>query len=271
MRTSMAYFAGAGTVVAAIAVGLGGGFVIAGVMNPNAKHELSKVELQAKAQPSPQSGTAQPCPQPSPSPSTASNAPPQTPAPYLAQVQPAANAPVVVGTASKNQPQSQKQDEAADASPVAKTNDPSPKREDVAAAKRNNTAKSKRDDAATAKRDDEPKARQAEQTPSQPATHDEASSSESAYAKAGDADLKRQDDRRKGRHQQWVARHQQQRDHEMRDVEEQVRRDPGPREVIVRRDDSDRADFDRSDDDRPDYGRPTGFGFPHINLFGSDD
>src|ERR1700761_5953764 len=104
MRTTMAYFAGAGTVVAALALGLGGGLVIANVMNPNTTRELGKVELQMKAkqsqpnvaQQSPQPDTAQTPSKPSSSPTTASNAQ-QTPAPYLAQVQPAAQTPVVVG------------------------------------------------------------------------------------------------------------------------------------------------------------------------------
>ena len=66
MRASVAYFAGAGTIVVAIAAGLGGGLVIADVVNPKARNELSKVELQAKAQPSPQPNAAQPSPQPTP-------------------------------------------------------------------------------------------------------------------------------------------------------------------------------------------------------------
>jgi hypothetical protein len=245
MRASMAYFAGAGTVVAAIAAGLGGGFVLADVMSPQAARQLGKVELHAKAQQSPQPNAAQP----SPSPVTASNGP-QTPVPYLAQVQPAANAPVVVGTASQKQPQpqSKKQNETANAAPSAappaKTSDPPAKRDDVAAAKR----------------DDAPKAKQAEQMPSRPATNDEASAPENVYAKTRDADLKRQDDKRKDRRQQWATRRQQQRDQEMRDVEDQVREDRGPRDFIVRRDDS----------DRPDFGRPAGFDFPRINFFGPD-
>ena len=110
MRASMAYFAGAGTVVVAIAVGLGGGFVIADVMNPQARKELSKVELQAKTQPSAQPSVAQPSPQPSPSPATASNAP-QTPVPNVAQVQPAASASTAVG-AAKSSDASAKRDDA---------------------------------------------------------------------------------------------------------------------------------------------------------------
>ena len=271
MRASMAYFAGAGTIVVAIAAGLGGGLVISDVMNPHATRELGKVELQMKArqanaaQQSPQPDAAQASPQPSSSPATASNA---LPAPYLAQVQPAAKAPVVVGAApSKPQemPQDQPKSDAANAAaPAVNTSEPPAKRDDVAAAKP--------DDAPKVKQAEHTQPKPAEQTPAQPAAHDEASAPENAYAKARDANLKRQDDKRKSdRHQQWATRRQQQRDPDMRDVEEQVRRDSGPREVIVRRDDSDRRDYDRRDDDRRDDGRPTGFGFPHINFFGPND
>ncbi|MCA6126397.1 hypothetical protein J6500_31605, partial [Bradyrhizobium sp. WSM 1704] len=45
MRTSTAYFAGVGTVVAAIAIGAGGGFTIARIMNPHdAKQEVSQAD-----------------------------------------------------------------------------------------------------------------------------------------------------------------------------------------------------------------------------------
>ena len=35
MRTSMAYFAGVGTVVVAVAAGLGGGLLMGNIMNPH--------------------------------------------------------------------------------------------------------------------------------------------------------------------------------------------------------------------------------------------
>ncbi|WP_426439951.1 hypothetical protein [Bradyrhizobium genosp. P] len=44
MRTSTAYFAGVGTVVAAIAIGLGGGMIMAGIVNPHEpKQETGKL------------------------------------------------------------------------------------------------------------------------------------------------------------------------------------------------------------------------------------
>ena len=58
MRTSMAYFAGAGTVIAAIGLGLGGGLTIANVVSPHhEKLEQTKLEQRMSAKaipPSPQ-------------------------------------------------------------------------------------------------------------------------------------------------------------------------------------------------------------------------
>ncbi len=294
MRASLAYFAGAGTVVVAIAAGLGGGLVIADVMNPNATKVLSKVEHQTAAkqqaaQQSPQPDAAQASPQPSPAPNA-----PRGPAPYLDQVQPAAKTPVVVGAAAqkpqekaqekpegkseeKSQERSREQpkSEAAANPPAARASD-APAKHDVAAAKP--------DDSPKAKRDDAPKSKQAEQA-SQPAPHDDASAPDNAYAKARDADLKHSDDKRKPDRRQWASRHQPQRDRdqEMRDVEDEVRRDSGPREVYVERDDSDGpglfgSDRPRRAFDRPRYrddsDRPRNFGgpidFPRMNLFGPD-
>ena len=50
MRTSTAYFAGVGTVVVAVAAGLGGGYLAANIVNP---HEpgISKLERRMSAEP----------------------------------------------------------------------------------------------------------------------------------------------------------------------------------------------------------------------------
>src|SRR5207237_4177281 len=52
MRTSMAYFAGAGTVVAAVLIGLGGGLMIANIVSPHTT-EMSKLERRMSAAPIP--------------------------------------------------------------------------------------------------------------------------------------------------------------------------------------------------------------------------
>ena len=54
MRTSMAYFAGVGTVVAAVVVGLGGGVLISNIVSPHApRTEMSKLELRMSERPIP--------------------------------------------------------------------------------------------------------------------------------------------------------------------------------------------------------------------------
>lgn len=84
MRTSMAYFAGAGTVVVAIAAGLGGGLLIANMVNPHSNtREMTKLEQRMSSKPIP-----------------VSNAPSE-PVPYLTPASPAAPEP------AQNPPQNQ--------------------------------------------------------------------------------------------------------------------------------------------------------------------
>ena len=255
MRTSIAYFAGAGTIVAAIAAGLGGGVLMANIMNPHEAREVSRLE-QRRAAPQ----QAQQSPQPNSqqgTPSTASNEP-QAPTPYLAATQQAATKPVVVAPAPSNSPQP-----SSEASNAAL---PKERPKETAAANEPSaqTAPStKPADASVSKQREKPQEKPQEQASTQPAAReDQASSPDNAYARARDADVKRQaaEQRKAGRRQQWTARRQQ-RDQEMRDVEQKVREDSDPREVIVQRDDSDRP---------RNFGGPTRVEFPHINLFGPD-
>jgi hypothetical protein len=52
MRITTAYFAGVGTVVAAVAMGLGGGLLISNIVSPHEpKVEMSKLELRMSAKP----------------------------------------------------------------------------------------------------------------------------------------------------------------------------------------------------------------------------
>ena len=59
MRASMAYLGGAGTVIVAIAMGLGGGLLMGNIMNPHEGREIGKVE-QRRAGPQ-QAQQSQPC------------------------------------------------------------------------------------------------------------------------------------------------------------------------------------------------------------------
>src|SRR6185369_3129820 len=67
MRVSTAYFVGAGTVVVAIAAGLGGGLLLGNIMSPQQpKHpssEVARLEQRAAPQPIPaMAGASQPVP-----------------------------------------------------------------------------------------------------------------------------------------------------------------------------------------------------------------
>ena len=110
MRSSMAYFAGAGTVVAAIAAGLGGGFVISSIVSPNQPKqggtEMTRLERRISPEPIPANGELEPvpylaasqisaavaetpAPQPQPKPSPQQAAPAQTAAQAPESAQPA--------------------------------------------------------------------------------------------------------------------------------------------------------------------------------------
>jgi hypothetical protein len=246
MRASMAYFAGAGTIVVAIAAGLGGGLTIANIVSPHQQtREISKLEQRMSAKPIPASAEAdQAKTQTQPDQPRAQADQPKAPVPYLAATQ-AANTPIVVAPAPQDQPQSQTQ--AAAAAPQ-----PSPQPVEASVA---NDQPAKPADTSAAK----PQAAPREQAALQP---------DDANAKARDGDLKRlaAEKRKAERRQQWADRQKvrQSRDVELRDVEASVRRDTdGPRIVVNQDDDSDsRGDFDR----------PRRIDFPrfNFNLFGGD-
>jgi hypothetical protein len=257
----MAYFAGAGTIVVAIAAGLGGGLTIANVLSPHKEtREISRLEQRMAAKPIPPSAQAdQPKAQADNIQASNTDKPqgdqPTAPVPYVAATGAAvtANAP-----AARGQPQTPASAPQASPSPViaqAKVDNPPAKPAEPQIAK---------------------------DTPREQAT----SSPEDANARARDSDLKRlaAEKRKADRRQQWADRKKAQfaRDADLRDVEESVRRDSdGPRivrrdfdgpRIVVRQDDDDsdrRGDSDRPRDfnrrgDRSD--RP--FGLPGFNLFG---
>ena len=121
MRTTTAYFAGVGTVVAAVVAGLGGGLLISNIVNPHEpKTEMSKLELRM----------SKPIP--------ASNAPSE-PVPYVdaSQVVPAA------ANAAQAQPQQPAAPQPAetvaaasppppDATPAVETAQPAPREQTAA-------------------------------------------------------------------------------------------------------------------------------------------
>lgn len=202
MRMSTAYFAGAGTVAAAVVVGIGGGLVIAEMMNPKSPVlEQTKFERRT-ANPTPQASNA-PAPQASnPGGSDAGSS-------YLAATQAATNAAVVVAPAAAKAPETPAVEQA-NQSPSSPT---PPSR------------------AATAADTPQPSPESAQQRTGAP---------EKAFAKAQDSDVKpreaearqRSERLRAERRQQWLERRQARRgrDQELRDVEQAVREDMPRRE-----------------------------------------
>lgn len=238
MRAPIAYFAGAGTVIAAIGIGLSGGLTIASVMTPHQeKIEQTKLEQRMAAKPIPPSAQADQPKQQADQ--------PKAPMPYVAATDAAVTA---KAPAAPAQPQPQTHA----AAPAPQTSPP-PVIEQARA--------------------ENPPAKPAEPQTAQPqAAPREQASVEDANAKARDSDLKRlaAEKRKADRRQQWADRKNARlsRDAELRDVEESVRRaSDGPR-IVVRRDDDD-SDRLRDSDRRGDRGdRP--FGLPGFNLFGGD-
>jgi hypothetical protein len=273
----MAYFAGAGTVIAAIGLGLGGGLTIANVMSPHQdKPEQTKLEQRMSAKPIPPSAEADQAKQ-------QAETGTKSAVPYVAATNAAitANAPPAQ---TQNQPQPQTQ-------AAAPAPQPSPQPPE---AKLANKQPAKPVEPQAAK--PQPAPREQASSPSDDGNA-KASSPEDANAKARDSDLKRlaAEKRKADRRQQWADRKkaQQQRDAQPRDVDAGVRRDSdghsdGPRvirdnrdsvrdsvgpRIVVQQDDDDfdrRGDSDRRRDLDRRGGPDRPFGFPGFNLFGGD-
>jgi hypothetical protein len=198
MRTSTAYFAGAGTVVAAIAIGLGGGLTIGNIMSPHPDKgiEVSRLERRMSGEPVP---AANPAP---------------APVPYLAATQPEATAPAAAPAPTQAQPRT----EAANPAPT-----PPPAAEQPATT------------ASIAKPQDPPTP--PPPAVALPA-REQAAKPDDAMAKARDADLKHVDRNRSERRQQWADRRRHEpRQREQLDAqqpaefEQLVTEDAEPREV----------------------------------------
>ena len=235
MRTSMAYLAGAGTVVIAITAGLGGGLLIAEIMSPHApKQEMSKLERRASPEPS------------------ASTRDPLVPVPYLAATQAASNGPVVVSPASRNaQPALLEANNSSPpaAQPAAQTSDVTASNDQ--AAKSPDASKPESSKLEASKLSEAPASKPSSPAVQPAALREQVASPDDAYAKARDADMKRAERRKSERRQQWADRRrtQQSREQELRDVEERVRAETEPR-----------------DDDE----RPVRVEYPQVRLFGAE-
>jgi hypothetical protein len=188
MRASTAYFAGAGTVVAAIVAGLGGGLLIANIVSPTTPRQGTETtHLERRMSPEPIQAVVGP----------------SEPVPYLAAPQLSAPGAAVAGAA----PPADTTTAAAPAAPAA------------------------------------PPATAPAPPSNSPAQQQRSVASEDAFAKAREADVRRDAeakraaaDRRKAeRRQQWAdkRRYQQRQAQELRDVEDKVREETEPRRERV--------------------------------------
>jgi len=221
MRAATAFLAGAGTVVVAIAAGIGGGLVLGDIMNPqqpNRSSEVTRLEQRMSSQPIPAAtGATQP---------VSPVAPDQVASTTVEPAQPQAQPPV--------QPQAQQA--------ATRPAEPKPQEQSAPA--------------------------QAAAAPAPPkAGNEPRAMPEDAFARARDADLRRDErraeDKRKTERRKWSDKRKwrQRGDDDLREVEAAVREDserrlPGRNEALFGRDD---GRFERSGP-RPLFGAGPGFG-----------
>jgi hypothetical protein len=199
MRTSTAYFTGVGTVVIAVAAGLGGGYLAANIVSPH-EQTVSKLERRMSAAPIPVT-TA-----------------PSEPVPYVAAPMTAAADPVATPARVQPQTPAQTQPQTGAAAPPSAN---APAEEKTA----NNSAAEQPATPAT--------------PPSKPTEQagEKTAAPQDAFAKARDVDIKRAavEKRRAERRQRWEdkRRFRQPREQELEAVEERVREETESRQVFA--------------------------------------
>lgn len=222
MRSSTAYFAGAGTVIAALAVGLGGGYLFFSIVSPHPEKHGSSEVSRLERRMSPESIPA------------ATKGPPE-PVPYVTAPQVSA----AVTEPSQPQPAPQQQQQAAQ--PQAQ---PQPALQQQAAQPQLQApAQQQASTQPAAAPQESPPAAKPVAAADQPAAREKP---EDAYAKARDSDVKRdarreaREERRKAerdRRQQWAERRkwrQRDDDGELVEVERKVREETeSPRRMFA--------------------------------------
>jgi hypothetical protein len=192
MRASMAYFAGAGTVIAAIVCGVGGGLLIADMISPKSpKQELTLLERRTPPPIQAVAGASEPVP-------------------YLAPPQPSAPSSSTAAAPATTQANTQADNSASTPAPPV----------DTAAGSKAAVSAAQPATATT-------QAAAREQT-----ANPQTVTSEEALAKPRDADVKRTTERRRfERRQQRTEkrRYQPRPDQELREVEDRVREETEPR------------------------------------------
>lgn len=245
MRTSTAYFAGVGTVIAAIGLGLGGGYMAANIAHPPMQ-TVSKLERRMSAEPI--QVTTAPA-----EPVASAAAPAATSATPAAQPQ---------EQAQQAQPQQQPRAQPPQTQAAAPAANPPPVEE-----KNNNVA-----------------AVQPASTPPQPAklaenADEKTAASRDSYARVSDDDLKRSaaEKRRAERRQQSADKRRWKREQQPRDqqqeldvVENSVREATEPRRIRIREEVEPRGFFGEAGR-RDTFAEPARGEGPRIRLFDQDD
>lgn len=216
MRTSTAYFAGLGTVVVAVAAGLGGGYLAANIVNP---HEpgVSKLERRMSATPLPAAAPSEPV---------------RIAATTVAATNPIAASPVAAP------PQTEPQQTAASqaSAPQASALQTPPKSEPQTTAS-NAATPAEEKTANNAPRTVQPVLAKPAEQASEKLMVEKTAAPQEAYARARDADIKRAavEKRRAERRQRWEERRRfrQPREQELEAVEEKVREVTEPRHAFA--------------------------------------
>ena len=211
VRTSTAYFAGAGTVVAAVVAGLGGGLLFSNMVNPpSPKTEMTKLEQRMSSKPIP-----------------VVNAPSE-PVSYLAATQPAASGPITVATPAEKQQSS----ETVSATPTQKQPAEAPASQPAAPVTQ---AAASVTQATTSEQAKVPETKAPETRAPETRTTEDALAKARGADVMRDADVRREakraeEKRKTERRQQWTERRRNLRrqDQELRDVEQKVREETEP-------------------------------------------
>jgi len=209
MRTSTAYFAGVGTVIAAVVAGLGGGLIISDVVSPQApRTEMSKLELRMSERPILSTNTS------------------SEPVPHVAAAAPtkAQSEPVTTGLAQGKSP-----DAAAIGSPPAGSPQPTASPVTQAAMPEKTNSEPSRTPEATFARASAADVRTGD---TEIRRHDREARREARRA----AEEKRRAERRQywiERRQLWTERRRPRQEQELREVEQRVREETEPTQAFA--------------------------------------
>jgi hypothetical protein len=243
MRTSMAYFAGVGTVIAAVGAGLGGGYLAANIAHPPTQ-AISKLERRMSAEPI-----------------TVSAAPAESVA-HVAATKPAA-APAQEQPQTQAQPQQQTQAQQQTDAAAPSANAAPPANHARAEEKTVNKVAA---------------AQPAPPLPAKPAeqANERTAAPQEAFAKARDADMKRAAAEQRRAERRWAEKRrvQQPREQELEAVEERVREVTEPRRIRIRAEGEPRGeqrDLFAEPRRRDMFAEPARSETPRIRLFDQDN